>query len=332
MIDVNLLPKKLNETNFFKKNENGGCTLYSYSPRKNITIICELENFEIENDFTVNEKVIDMIRILSPITSLNITDKQITIKSTKGNYKARLLENTYMIPAFEFKDKITIDINRLKIASCFASTTGKTILTGVNINSNGDIFASDSFIAYRYLANLDLPENAYEKSITIPNEFIGFVAKEFNETVDIYFSSNRTTCMICDKNIKYVSRLLDGIFPNVNKVYQNNVGGENLVFDLEEFKQKFNIAKEVGKGFENYILLTFEDGKLIAKGNNEYEVELKPENQSIDYSFAVAYDKLIPLINNVKNSKLVFKYVDGLKPLFVEDGQNEYLILPLRKA
>lgn len=81
ILDINLLPKKLNEINYFKKTDDG-CEIYSYNERidtRNEVIVIKLDS-EIENDFCVDSKALEMVKTLSPC-EIEITDKSFIIKS-----------------------------------------------------------------------------------------------------------------------------------------------------------------------------------------------------------------------------------------------------------
>ena len=193
-LDVNKLPKKINEFNYFEKNENGGCTMYSYSSKSDMIIVCELNDFEIEENFCIDSKAIEMLKVLSPIDKVSI-NKSFNIKSKKGNYKGKIIgEVLFTKPKINFEHSFEADFNLLKIASSFCATnTKRIILTGVNVNSNGDINATDSFVAYRHVNEENVGKTCY--TITIPKEFVDFINKNIDIKDKITINFNYNSCI-----------------------------------------------------------------------------------------------------------------------------------------
>lgn len=328
MLDINKLPKKLNEINYFKK-EPFGCTLYSYSLKNDTTIVVELRDFEIDNDFCVESKVVDMLRVLSPITSIKV-DNVFEIKSKKGKYKATLLDNQLKKPNMDFTKKFEVDFDRVLMASDFVDTKGtRVVLTGININSNGSINATDSYIAFRYINN-DYKEQLEENlSIIVPKDFIGFVSKEFSGKVKFEF--NEQTCQLRKDNVKYITRLISGTYPSLDNIYNAKNNSQELVFDYKDFVEKYEVAKQVGQNSDKINCLRFSNNKFVALGENEFESELTT-NSNIAYDFALSQDKFDKVFSKISsaNEKLKMNYTNPTRPLFFEDNGNEFLLLPIR--
>ena len=96
ILDVSLLPKKLNELNYFKK-VDGGVEIYSYAENlkdRNEVIVIKVDGFEIDNDFCVKAKALDMARVLNP-ADITITDKSFIIKSNKGKFTSKLISESF---------------------------------------------------------------------------------------------------------------------------------------------------------------------------------------------------------------------------------------------
>ena len=328
MLDINKLPKKLNEINYFKK-EPFGCTLYSYSLKNDTTIVVELSDFEIDNDFCIDNKVVDMLRILSPITSIKV-DNVFEIKSMKGKYKANLLDNQLRKPNMDFTKEFEVDFDRVLMASDFVDTKGtRVVLTGININSNGSINATDSYIAFRYINNDYKEQLGANLSIIVPKDFIGFVAKEFSGKVKFEF--NEQTCQLRKDNVKYITRLINGTYPSLDNIYNAKNNSQELVFDYKDFVEKYEVAKQVGQNSDKINCLRFSNNKFVALGENEFESELTT-NSSIAYDFALSQDKFDKVFSKISsaNEKLKLNYTSSTRPLFFEDNGNEFLLLPIR--
>ena len=171
ILDTSLLPKKLNELNYFKKVE-GGVEIYSYAQNindRNEVIVIKVDGFEIENEFCVNSKALEMARILNP-ADITITDKSFIITGKKGKFTSKLISDNFYNLSMNESESTTIatDIETLIKASMYVSKIDKKpTLTGVRLDSNSNVYATDSFKAYLY-QNGDFVENG----ITLPVNFI----------------------------------------------------------------------------------------------------------------------------------------------------------------
>lgn len=332
-LDINKLPKKYNEFNYFEKNENGGCTMYSYGLKSDMVIVCELDDFEIEKDFCIDSKALDMLKILNPINEI-IVDKTFVIKSKKGKYVGKLIENSsFNKPKMYFENSFNADFMRLKIASSFCSNSDKRpILTGVNVNSNGDINATDSFVAYRYINKENIGKTCY--TITIPKDFVDFISKNVDIKDEITINFNYNTCMIKVDNIMYINNLLVGNYPSLSKVFETKNGANKIKFLVDEFKEKVSIAKNIGANKDMPIYITFENDKFEAYGNNDFSGELEniSDYKGFDYRFTISLDYLGDILSYLKDDeKITLHYVGNIKPIFFEENENEFLILPIKR-
>lgn len=317
------LPSKVNEINLFKK-ENQGCTLYSYSVKNLITIVAELPEFEIPFDFYVDDKAINMLNLLAPIKSVNIDNICMTIKGTKGNYKARFIEGNITLPNLDLENKTTLDMYRLKIANRFTSNKEtRPILTGVNIKSNGDIYATDSYMAYRYKSGVEAVELS---EITIPRTFVDFIGSLFTENVELRFNSS--SCLVKKDNVYYISRLLDGKYPDVERIFNNVKIGNKVVFDLEDLNEKLNIAS-VLEFNGDYSVINFKNNTIKVRTENPYDAEIVV-NHDNDYEFNIALQRLKSVLINIDSNELKLNYEGALKQLYIEENGNEFILLPVK--
>ena len=328
MLEVKKLPKKINEINYFKQQENG-CLLYSLSEKKNITILCRLENFEIENDFCIDDKTLNMIKLLAPIDSIKFEDNKIIVKSKKGNYRAKLIEKPLPIIETDYENKVEVKVKTLNSAKNFLADEKSVLaLSGIRINSCGDVVATDRFTAFRNLnlENLESRENA--SYIIVPKDFVDFINKEFgeNEKITLFFDNNK--CMVNKDNLTYISRLIAGNYPNVDHIF-NNLNGEELEIDFADLKEKANLAKEVGFGNDNLILYTFENGNLSVNGENDYQTKLIGNVNVIEHTFTLSLENLYKIINSVECEALKLYYNSANRPIFTKENGNEILVLPV---
>ncbi len=331
LIDHNKLPKKLNEVNYFKKEEQGA-TLYSFEQTSKEVIVVSFKEMEIQEDFCVNANALEMVGILSPC-EIEIKDDNFVIKSKKGIYKSALLDSPLITLNQNYTNEITVDLDRLKIASKFCDTKAtntKISLKGVCVDSNGNIYASDAYIAYRYL-NPDPKENDNASQIVIPSSLIDFIYKTMrnieNKLVTIKY--NQRNCLVDFGDTKIISALIDSAFPDLNRTFSKYVDGYVLELDTKDFKDKISIAEKVGKIEESQIVLS--NDKMLAEGTSNYKCVLNANNE-VEYQVRLSLKNLSTVMGFVNEEKTKLIYSDSLKPLVVKDSGVDYLILPIRKS
>ena len=235
-------------------------------------------------------------------------------------------------PTMNFEYGFRADLSRLKIASKFcANSDKKPILTGVNVNSNGDINATDSFVAYRYVNEAKVENVLYTN--TIPSDFIDFISKITNENfINIEFNNN--TCMVTIDNIKYINNLLEGNYPNLSRIFESKSTANVIEFFTDELKEKVEIAKNVGANKDMPIYMTFENDTFVANGSNDFSGKLSNilDSDLFDYKFTISLDYLSDVLNSISDSeKISFYFTGSVRPIFLEDNGNEFLILPVKK-
>ena len=328
MLQVEKLPKKLNEINYFQKNVlTRGCTMYSVSKKNDITIVVQMEEFEIEKDFCVNSHTLEMCKLLAPLEKVEIKNGTFNVKSKKGKYKSNTIEHILSIPNKDFEIKATVDFDKLLLAKKFTSSNDtRPVLNGININSKGEIIGTDSFFVYRVTtSNVTNGIN-----VIIPQKFIDFVAKEFSGEVTMYLG--KLSCMLInEQGVRYITRLIAGDFPNVEPIYVGKQRCNDIVLDFEDFISKYNLAKEVSKNDFELATIEFTNGRIKVHGENEFETEIITECD-FEFGFVLAISKFDTIVSSLeKEEKLVFKYFENNQPIYIDNANNEYIILPIRK-
>lgn len=317
-INIDLLPKKFNEINYFKKTETG-CEIYSYSKdiaNRRDVIIVELDGFEIKQEFCVNNKALEMVKALSP-ADISITDKSFIIKGKKGRFTSKLItDNFFNMNIDDDNICVNVDIDILTKASLYVCKNDKKpILTGVRLDSNRNIYATDSFVAYLY-SNGEFTTDG----ITLPVSFINNI-KELNgedsSNIEIVYKKN--IAMFQKNNIKILTRLLDGSYPNMTGIFGKKNGAVNVKINDEEILDNLNIASNVGLDNDKRIVVSLSQNHLEVCGDNNYTSEIEFNNEdkfkmNVDLNylrqgfktigsgldFSVLYDELN------KNGKMIF--------------------------
>jgi len=274
-LDINLLPKKLNDVNYFKKVE-GGCEIYSYNSKfqlRNEVVVVSLPGCEIENDFCIDNKAIEMLKLLKP-EEINITDKSFIIKSSKGKYTGKLInENLFQLSKENLDSYTNVNLDNLNKACNFtAKTDKKPQLAGVRVDNNGNIIATDSFTLYTYNNN----HNEYTvDGFTLPVSFIQIVKSLTNETeLNVY--NNQNIAMVKIDNVKIYTNLISGAYPDVRKLLDTNQIEKIENTDNQEIIEKVDIASKLTSNVDDNrtIYIEFSFNKLAAYGDDTFETDI----------------------------------------------------------
>lgn len=279
------------EFNLFKDGK-----YYGYGFNSNVVIIC---NTDIKDNFCIDAKAFDMMKLLDGEITIN---KSFNIKSSKGKYKAKLIESNFIEPNLDFDNNFTINTNDLKIAKDFVSNNeARPIFTGVNLNDLGQVVATDSMILFRN-------KDAYsENNITLPTQFIDLMPNDKEITI----SFNKRQCMFEYDDVKYISRLIEGNYPDVRKLF--NYSGELNTISINDY---LDVANKIG-GYAS-----FNNNIIKFEGDSEFETECKH-----NMDCCITFNNLLKVCKY--NNTLNILYKGPTKPLLIND---KYIILPVIKG
>lgn len=241
--------KLIKETKELKNNVFVGSQLISFDDDETVAIVTIL-NEEMEElgdrSFGID---LNTFRLLKSLEECDIEyddfSNQLIIKIGKNKkYKTKTIKQS--IPALiesEFTGNIVIDGYKLQTAKSFTATTeSRPILTGVAITNNKNIYASDSYKAYRYLASNEEPIT----TIVVPSLYLSLI--NCNKDVEISYS-DKVICVVEENRFTY-GRLLSGEYPlkPINSFFDNNVliDINKLDFQYDDILENINLSKNVG--------------------------------------------------------------------------------------
>lgn len=336
MLNIKKLPKNINEINLFKKEEKGS-TLYSFAKDNQVTIVCRLEDFEIDRDFCIDKNTLEIIKNLTPIKEFKISDNKIKIVGANGKLSSKLIEENLPQIDMNKTNKVEVDLRALSCAKNFTANDSNSSYTSfafqsIRLNNYGDIYSTDRYIAYKHLNERfgDI-KRENEVVILIPKNFVAFLEKEFDteEKIEIFYQKN--ICLVEKENITYISKLFEGNYPNLQSLFEGNCGNETTI-DFADFKKKTKIAEKIGANENNKIVFyTFNNGKLIVDGDSTYEADLvETQTRFGDYDFTISAENVKKISSATKNSEITFKFKESKHPIFFLTKENDTILtLPI---
>lgn len=269
-----VLPKKINKINYFQKGEVG-CKLYSYNSQNNdIFIIADYPELEIEKSFAITDSTLQAITKLQPGVELKLNEKSIVAVSQKGRYTGKYVEPNFANPNMEYDYNFPVDLDILSKAANFSSTNDKKpVLTGVNVNTKGDVVATDSFKVYFYKGEI---ENNDISNITIDSALIK-VANSIFDNKNLFIKYNKNTVAFSFDNIVVIGRLLEGNFPSLANVFKILESAEKEKISRDEILECLDFTKMTGANSKDKDLGVYaflQKGKYIGKSDETFEKEI----------------------------------------------------------
>lgn len=312
--------------NLFKNNK-----LYSFDDGMNLIIVNELTtNFE-NQEFALDSKSLELIKKFEN-PDIELVDNEVIIKDNNKKYKVKTINAS--LPDFNSQNLIGIRVKLedLRTARKFTSNSAtRPILTSVNVNQNGNIYATNSYIAYIHKGN-ENSDNVVS-SVNIPNTFIDILDID-TEVVDIKF--NEFNIYVMTENRLFISRVIMGNFPNIEKLTRIITSQQDIIFDYNELKEAITFASYVGKAkeYNSNIICKFNNSKLTCNGLNDFECDIACNYNDNDYNFNMSIDYAQLMVNTCNNvnddNELVIKYTSPTSPLIVIQDNNTFMFTPIR--
>lgn len=313
------LPKKLNKVNYFVKEESG-CKLYSYNAQTNdVYIIASYPEMEIEKNFAITDSTLLAISKLQPDVEVKLNDKSIIAVSKKGRYTGKYIDPNFACPNMNYENNFPVDLDILNKAANFSSTNEKKpILTGVNINSRGDVVATDSFKVYLYKGE---NENNDNSSITISSNLIKVANSIFDNKL-LFINYNRNSVAFNFENITVVGRLLEGTYPSLVSIFKMLENTEKQKLNKEEILECLDFTKMTGansKLKDTGLYAVLQNNKFIGKSDESFEKEIVYNGSEI--IFDAGYLELVLKSFKTNNIEIATKDIGkGSAACFTEEN------------
>jgi len=173
--------------------------------------------------------------------------------------------------------------------------------------------------------------------VIIPKKTLSEVRKLIEDyDGDIKISLNETKVIFYIDNIILSSKLIDGSFPDYERVIPKNNDKELLVdtkLIYEAVDRVSTVSSEKSKSVKFSIL-----DNIVSLSSNSPEAGSGAEDIEVNYSgekMEIGYNAkyLLEIINQIESKKVKFKLFDASSPLIIEDPNEDkalYILMPMR--
>lgn len=250
------------------------------------------------------------------------------------------------IPEVERENSISfnpVELQKMIEKTSFSASTQETryILNGLLWNNTAEKFEIVATDGGRLaVATHEALAGSREFKIIIPTKilnevcrYIGIAKPDKDSKIDVSVSSNQVSFVMNETT--FISRLIEGNFPNYNQVIptKKNIGFEVFSKDLLASTRRSALCS--GE-FGSVVKYKLENNALTVSSNSqnmEFTDELPVEytQESFDAAFNPQY--IIDVLKNIGTDKVSFSFVNASQPVLVEpvgDTMFKYVIMPVR--
>lgn len=189
--------------------------------------------------------------------------------------------------------------------------------------------------------DIPLPQGADEiTGIIIPKKTVFELRKVLDDADgDVSVSLNENKIKFSFNNLKIVSKVIDGTFPDYTKVIPQN-NDKKFKTNNSELKNAIDRVSAVAINEETKskaIKLTIENNKLNlsvesqSKGSAKEEIDISYNNEKVDIGFNSRY--LLDICNEVDGDEIDVNLLDSISPAIILDKTDEnlfFVLMPMR--
>ena len=287
------------------------------------------------------------------ILSMGDEDTELILKCGRSKFNLSTLK-TEDFPILSDKDLSTNfvisadELSRMIDKTKFAISNEETryYLNGIffhKAESNSIKFlravATDGHRLAQY--DIPLPQGADEiTGIIIPKKTVFELRKVLDDADgDVSVSLNENKIKFSFNNLKIISKVIDGTFPDYTKVIPQN-NDKKFKTNNSELKNAIDRVSAVAINEETKskaIKLTIENNKLNlsvesqSKGSAKEEIDISYNNEKVDIGFNSRY--LLDICNEVDGDEIDVNLLDSISPAIILDKTDEnlfFVLMPMR--
>lgn len=299
-----------------------------------------LETNETGSVLLDGKTISDAVAKLDGDITLENKEHRVKVNNDKTEYKLNSAEvNSYPQIDFELgEDEVILDGNEFvyaleKVIGSVATSNERPIFMGVNIKSKGSELEFSSTDSYRLSKSYMTLDNEIEIDVTILGSTLRNVARIVKDK-KVGFSTNGSRVVITTDDTVFVTRLVDGLYPETDRLIPNDfkshvtVNRQDLIraVDRASFMREDNVWT-LNLSPKGDILTITTQAKEIGTTHEELPIELKGEEISLNINGKYLLDAL----NALEDKEVTFNLVGELQALTVSDSTNQVqLLLPMR--
>lgn len=301
-------------------------------------------------------KITVPVKQLTELTSLIKEEKiSLLIKNNNLIIEGKKVKNSLnTTPASEFppvlikegqpniviKEKEFIkSVEQISIAT--SQDESRPLLGGAKINKKGERIEIAATDGYRLsIKEVKAEKQEIEKDLIIPIrtllEVVRIVSEQKAKEVNILILREQNQAVFIFENTEIISRLIDGEFPNFQKIVPNSFT-TRIIIDKEELLNSVKMSAVFARESANIVKLSIKNKTLTLSANapsvGENAANLEIEHEGDDVDVAFNYRFLLEFLNVTSEERVVFETSGALNPgVFKPEKDTSFLhiIMPVR--
>jgi DNA polymerase III subunit beta len=239
--------------------------------------------------------------------------------------------------------KNTLEEVATQVAYAAAGDESRPVLTGVMFEISGKklkVTATDGFRLSRKTITTEAEIKGLEKGLILPArtimEISRVVAEGKKEDVEVEIAGDSNQVIMGYEGIYLASRVLEGNFPDVEKIIPAD-GKTEIAVDKEDLVRAVKAVGIFARDSANVIKFKIEGETLVVEASSsqtgESRVEVEMEKKGEDGQIAFNYRYVQDFLNSVGGERVTFKMNDSLAPGVFgleKDDSLIHLIMPVR--
>lgn len=314
-------------------------------------------NNVVDGQITVPaKKLLDIVRGLPENCHIlfEVTENKAIIRSGRAKYSLSTLSaNDYPnLEDWEVESQFKISQSSLKqliesVQFSMAQQDVRYYLNGMSLETSEHTIRTVSTDGHRLAMSLTDYEDEVlpNKQVIIPRKGVMEISRlieDSDELVQIQLGANHIKMR--SPSFVFTSKLVDGRFPDYNRVVPKNADKRIVVF-RDVIKSAFARAMILTNDKFKGVRLNLDAGSLTITANNpeqeeaEEIIDVDYNGESLEIGFNVAY--LIDALNAIENNQVVLRLSDSNASALVhgietkdgeliDDDASQYVIMPMR--
>lgn len=294
------------------------------------------------------KKLLDICRSLPESVDIDMisNDSRITVKAGKSRFNLQTLpaaDYPIMTKVMDNNTQILIGQSALKkllkqVEFAMAQQDIRYYLNGLLIEVNENKLNIVGTDGHRLSFTSTVLNKSYEKTeVILPRKTVIELIKLLNDSdEEVTIEINAGQVNFSFSEIKLISKVIDGKFPDYNRVIpvgHKNTFNVNRLAVLTAMQRASILSNEKYRGIR--MVLSNNNLKLISTNTEQEEAEEELEvdyaKEALDIGFNVTY--LIDVLNNVNDETIEFSFADANSSCLItvpNDENYKYVVMPMR--
>lgn len=304
-----------------------------------------------ESDFSTTlaaKKLLDICRSLPDSAEINMlsNDSRMTLRAGKSRFNLQTLPAAdYPIMSKTQGNNTLVTIAQTELKNLLKQVEFAMAQQDIRYYLNGLLFeVMDNRLnivgtdGHRLSFTSTELKQSYEKQeVILPRKTVIELIKlldESDEDVQIEMSSNQVNFTF--GNIKLISKIIDGKFPDYNRVIpigHQNTFTTSRIGILLAMQRASILSNEKYRGIR--MVINKNNLKLVSTNSDqeeaEEELEIDYQGEALDIGFNVTY--LIDVLNNANSEQVTFSFSDANSSCLItvpNQADYKYVVMPMR--